>query len=105
MKKRAFISLIVFVVGLGVTAAATAKGAHALAMSGMVSAVDPKAKTFFLKDEKGKETPITWTAATKVRGGKLKDGERVNVSVFQKDGKNVATTIRIASATRTAKAS
>jgi cold shock CspA family protein len=98
MRKMALISLISFAIALGVASAATAKGAHAMPMSGTVSALDQKAKTFSLKDEKGKETPITWTAATRVRGGTLKDGERVDVSVFPKDGKNVATSIRIASA-------
>jgi hypothetical protein len=104
MRKRAFVTLIAFVFALGVASAATAKGAHAMTLSGTVSALDQKAKTFSLKDEKGKATAIAWTAATKIRGGTLKDGERVDVSVFQKDGKTVATSIRIASG-RVAKAS
>jgi len=104
MKKSALVFLIVFAAALCVASAATAKSAHAVTLSGTVSAVDAKAKTFSLKDDKGKEIPITWTAATRVRGGSLKDGERANVSVLQKDGKNVATSIRIASA-KMAKAS
>jgi hypothetical protein len=105
MKKRTLVALTVFAAMLFVASVATAKSAHAMTISGTVSAVDQNAKTFSLKDARGKETPITWTAATRVRGGPLKDGERANVSVLQKDGKNVATSIRIASAKTTAKAS
>jgi cold shock CspA family protein len=104
MKNRAFVSLIAFVISTGVGSAATAKSAHAMTMSGTVSAVDQKTKTFSLKDGNGKATAITWTAATKVRGGSLKDGERVEVSILQKDGKNVATSIRVASAKTNTKA-
>jgi hypothetical protein len=104
MKKRALVALTVFAAMLCVASVATAKG-HAMTISGTVSAVDQNAKTFSLKDAKGKETPITWTAATRVRGGPLKDGERANVSVLQKDGRNVAISIRIASVKTTAKPS
>lgn len=104
MKRGAAVALIVFAAALCVASVATAKSAHAMTLSGTVSAVDAKTKTFSLKDANGKETAITWTAATQVRGGSLKDGERANVSVLQKDGKNVATSIRIASA-KMAKAS
>jgi Cu/Ag efflux protein CusF len=105
MKKRALVVLIALVAALGTAYAASAKSAHAMTMSGVVSAVDQKTKTFSLKDGQGKETTITWTAATRVRGGVLKNGERVDVSVFQKDGKNVATSIRISSAKTAAKTS
>ncbi|HEV8610058.1 MAG TPA: hypothetical protein VGS98_08325 [Thermoanaerobaculia bacterium] len=105
MKQSALVALIVFAAALCVASVATAKSAHAMTISGTVSAVDAKAKTFSLKDAKGKEIPITWTAATRVRGGSLRDGERANVGFLQKDGKNVATSIRIASAKMVAKAS
>lgn len=101
MKKTVWISMLAFVVAIGVASVSTAKGnrgIHAMTMSGTVSSVDQSAKTFSLKAKDGKETPISWTAATKVRGGSLKDGERVDVSVFPKDGKNIATSIRISPA-------
>lgn len=104
MKKTALFALIAFAATVAVASAATAKSAHATTISGTVSAVDQKTKTFSLKDANGKQTSITWTAATRVRGGTLKDGQRVDVSVFEKDGRNVATSIRIASA-KMAKAS
>jgi P pilus assembly chaperone PapD len=104
MKKTALVASIALSAVLCVASVAMAKSAHAMTMSGTLTAVDAKTKTFSLKDANGKQTPVTWTAATKVRGGSLKDGERANVSVLQKDGKYVATSIRIASA-KMAKAS
>ncbi len=106
MKKTAWLSLIAFVLAIGVASTSMAKGKnHAMTMEGTVSSVNQSAKTFSLKDKAGKATSISWTAATKVRGGALKDGERANVSVLTKDGKNIATSIRIASAKMVAKAS
>ena len=104
MKKTVLLSMIAFVLAIGVASVSSAKGNHAMAMSGTVSVVDQNAKTFSLKGKDGKETSISWTAATKVRGGALKDGEKVDVSVFPKDGKNIATSIRISPA-KVAKAS
>jgi hypothetical protein len=105
MRKRAFVFSIAMVVALGIASAAAAKGAHATTMTGTVSAVDQKAKTFSLKTDAGSETPITWTSATRVRGGTLKDGDHARVSILQKDGKNVATSIRISSAKTASKTS
>ena len=104
MKKTAWVSLLALVLSFGVASVSTAKGNHAMTMSGTVSSVDQSAKTFSLKSTSGKETAISWTTATKVRGGELKDGERVDVSVLPKDGKNIATSIRISPA-KVAKAS
>jgi len=107
MRKRASIFSIAMVLALGIASAAAAatKGAHATTMTGTVSAVDQKAKTFSLKTDAGSETPITWTSATRVRGGALKDGDHARVSILQKDGKNVATSIRISSAKTASKTS
>lgn len=104
MKKAVWVSLLAFVISVCVASVTTAKGNHAMTMTGTVSSVDQSAKTFSLQTKDGKQTAISWTAATKVRGGSLKDGERVDVSVLAKDGKNVATSIRISPA-KMAKAS
>jgi len=104
MKKTIRLSMIALVFAVGIASVSTAKGNHAMTMSGTVSSVDQQAKTFALKTTDGKTTAISWTAATTVRGGSLKDGERVDVSVFPKDGKNIATSIRISPA-KVAKAS
>ena len=104
MKKTIRLSMIALVLAVGIASVSTAKGNHAMTMSGTVSSVDQQAKTFALTTTDGKTTAIAWTAATKVRGGSLKDGERVDVSVFPKDGKNIATSIRVSPA-KVAKAS
>ena len=104
MKKTIRLSMIALVFVIGIASVSSAKGNHAMTMSGTVSSVDQQAKTFALKTTDGKTTAISWTAATKVRGGSLKDGERVDVSVFPKDGKNIATSIRVSPA-KVAKAS
>ena len=104
MKKTVWVSLLALVLSTCVASVSTAKGNHAMTMTGTVSSVDQTAKTFSLQTKDGKQTAISWTAATKVRGGELKDGERVDVSVFAKDGKNLATSIRISPA-KVAKAS
>lgn len=104
MKKTIWVTLFALVLMTCVASVSTAKGNHAMTMTGTVSSLDQSAKTFSLQTKDGKQTAISWTAATKVRGGELKDGERVDVSVFAKDGKNLATSIRISPA-KVAKAS
>lgn len=104
MKRTVWVSLLALVISVCVASVSTAKGNHAMTMTGTISSLDQSGKTFSLKSSDGKETAISWTDATKVRGGELKDGERVNVSVFPKDGKNIATSIRISPA-KVAKAS
>lgn len=104
MRKIVRLSLIALVFAIGLASVATAKGNHAMTMTGTVSSLDQSAKRFALKTADGKTTAISWTAATKVRGGSLKVGEHVDVSVFPKDGKNIATSIRVSPA-KVAKAS
>jgi uncharacterized protein DUF5666 len=104
VKKTIRLSMIALVFAVGIASVSSAKGNHAMTMSGTVSSLDQNAKTFALKTTDGKTTTISWTAATTVRGGSLKDGERVDVSVFPKDGKNIATSIRVSPA-KVAKAS
>ena len=103
MKKTVWVSLLALMISVCVASVSTAKGNHAMTMTGTVSSVDKSAKTFSLETKDGKQTAISWTPATKVHGA-LKDGEHVDVSVLPKDGKNVATSIRISPA-KVAKAS
>ena len=104
MKRTVWVSLLALMISVCVASVSTAKGNHAMTMTGTVSSVDKSAMTFSLETKDGKQTPISWTSATKVHGGALKDGEHVDVSVLPKDGKNVATSIRISPA-KVAKAS
>ena len=78
---------------------------HGFALTGRVSRLDRARLTFAVRDSAGKETPLSWTAATKVSGGDLKLGEIVTLRYLDKDAKHIATTIRVnAPATPTASA-
>ncbi len=68
---------------------------HANAISGTVARIDQAAKTFVVKTASGKETALVRTAATKVNGDQLKIGDRVAVRWLERDGKKIATSVRI----------
>src|SRR5438105_847906 len=68
---------------------------HGYALSGTVARVDAAAKTFVVRGAGGRETALVRTDATKVRGGVLKVGDRVAVRWLERDGKKVATSVRI----------
>ena len=67
---------------------------HGHAMKGTVSSVDMAAKTFVLKAG-GKDTTVSWSDATAVTGGQLKDGETVEVRSVDRNGAHMATAIKI----------
>ena len=82
---------------------------HGNALSGTVTRVDRVAKTFVVRAANGKETTLVRTDATRVQGETLKVGDRVAVRWLEKDGKKIATSVRIepaalAAATPTASA-
>jgi hypothetical protein len=66
---------------------------HGNSLSGMVVRVDAAAKTFVVRGGAG-ETTLVRTNATHVRG-ELKPGDRVAVRWLEKDGKKIATSVRI----------
>ena len=68
---------------------------HGLSVSGTVEHVDPAAKTFVVRSGSGRTTTLVRTAATKVNGEGLKPGDRVAVRYLERDGKKVATSIRV----------
>ena len=69
--------------------------AHGLSVSGTVVSVDGAAKKMTVKTTAGKQVPLVWTGATKTAGGSVKTGVKVTVRYLEKDGKNIATSIRI----------
>jgi hypothetical protein len=82
---------------------------HGLSVSGTVTRTDEVAKTFIVRTGAGKETTLSRTSATKLNGAGLKAGDRVAVRYLERDGKKIATSIRVeppavASATPTAPA-
>src|SRR5262249_55238225 len=64
-------------------------------LTGTVSSVDEKQKSFVVKNMAGKETRLVWTAATTIVGGTLKPGEKATVRYLDKDGKHIATTVSL----------
>ena len=68
---------------------------HGYSLSGTITRVDEAAKTFVVKTVAGKETALVRTTATKVNGEALKAGDRVAVRWLERDGKKIATSIRI----------
>jgi hypothetical protein len=82
---------------------------HGLSVSGTVARTDDVAKTFSVRTAAGKETTLSRTSATKLNGAGLKAGDHVAVRYLERDGKKIATSIRVeppavASATPTASA-
>ena len=69
--------------------------AHGLSVTGTVVSVDGTAKKMTVKTSAGKQVPLVWTGATKTAGGAVKAGVRVTVRYLEKEGKNIATSIRI----------
>ncbi len=103
-----FLMVAVLAVAGSMYAAGTTKTkvirSHGKQSYGTVSAVDDSGKSFTLKS-KGADQTIYWTEGTKVQGGTLKTDERVTVRWMEKDGKKIATSIRIAPAKAAAKKS
>jgi hypothetical protein len=67
---------------------------HGHELKGTVSAYDEATKALKVKDAAGKEHEFLLTTATVVKGT-IKVGEKATVRYMIKDGKNVATSIRI----------
>jgi hypothetical protein len=68
---------------------------HGLSVTGTVVSVDSAAKKMTVKTSAGKQVPLVWTGATKTAGGTVKAGAKVTVRYLEKEGKNIATSIRI----------
>lgn len=68
---------------------------HGLSVTGTVASLEETAKRMVVKTPAGKQIPLVWTAATKTVGGSVKAGAKVTVRYLEKDGKNIATSIRI----------
>src|SRR5215475_2787114 len=68
---------------------------HGLSVSGVIAKTDDDAHTFVVRTSSGKETSLHRTAATKLNGRDLKSGDRVSVRYLERDGKKIATSIRV----------
>lgn len=70
---------------------------HGYSLAGVVVRVDVVAKTFAVRSNAGTETTLVRTTATRVQGEHLKPGDRVAVRFLEKDGKKIATSVRVES--------
>jgi len=68
---------------------------HGFSVTGTVASVEEAGKKMVVKTALGKQVALVWTGATKTVGGSVKAGVRVTVRYLEKDGKNIATSIRI----------
>jgi hypothetical protein len=68
---------------------------HGYSLTGVVVRVDPAAKTFAVRSSAGTETTLVRTSATRVQGDELRAGDRVAVRFLEKDGKKIATSVRV----------
>ena len=67
---------------------------HAHALDGRVVSVVPS-RSFVVKTPAGEESTLVLTGATHLSGGPLKPGGRVAVRYIVREGKKVATSIRV----------
>jgi hypothetical protein len=71
---------------------------HGYSLAGVIVRVDAVAKTFAVRSGSGTETTLVRTSATRVQGDALKPGDRVAVRFLEKDGKKIATSVRVENA-------
>ena len=95
--KKSFVVFTAILCFVAFALTASAKGRykmHGRNSAGTISSVDDTGKSFVLKSGKT-DTTIYWTDATKVTGGTVKADERVVVRWMEKDGKKIATSVKI----------
>ena len=98
--RRLLAGLAVFALASISSAAAPTKTpthprSHGFSVTGVVVRVDVVAKTFSVQSQTGAETTLVRTSATRIQGNALRPGDRVAVRYMEKDGKKIATSVRI----------
>jgi hypothetical protein len=68
---------------------------HGNSLSGTVARVDTRANTFVVRGSSGVETTLVRTTATRIQGAGLSPGDRVAVRWLEKDGRKIATSVRV----------
>jgi len=93
---RSLVALSVLPLLLLAQAVAPSKAkVHGFSLSGTVDRLDEAKKTLVVRNASGKETSLVWTNATNVISGKLAVGQAVTLKYLDRDGKHIATSIRI----------
>jgi hypothetical protein len=94
MRNLAALALLPLLLAAQAVAPSKAK-VHGFSLSGTVVRIDEGKKTLAVRNAGGKETTLAWTNATNVFGGKLAVGQPVTLKYLDRDGKHIATSIRI----------
>jgi ribosomal protein L16/L10AE len=68
---------------------------HGFSVAGVVARTDEAAHTFVVRTSAGKETSLVRTTATRLNGKALASGDHVAVRYLERDGKKIATSIRV----------
>ena len=68
---------------------------HGNSISGTIARIDGHAGTFVVRTTTGSETTLVRTRATHVPTEGLRTGDRVAVRWLEKDGKKIATSVRV----------
>lgn len=88
------IPALLFAAGVALAEPSNSKS-HANTLSGTVASVDSPGKILVVRDGQGRETRVVWTGATHMSGGTLKTGEKVTVRWLPRDGKKIATVVKV----------
>jgi len=95
MKKFFAVSLAVMLCLSAIALAAdNDKGMQGTTLQGTITKVSAADKTMTVRDNSGNETTVFWDESTKISGD-LKEGSAVSLTVADKDGKKVASTISV----------
>lgn len=64
-------------------------------VKGTVVQLDADQKSFVLRDDSGGTGTVFWDSSTSLVGGEPKEGQEIELSTVNRDGKVVATSIRV----------
>jgi hypothetical protein len=95
LRKALFATVLLLVAAAFFADTPSKSKAHGLSVTGTVVSVDATVRKMTVKTSAGKQVPLVWTGATKTAGGTVKPGVKVTVRYLEKEGKNIATSIRI----------
>jgi len=98
MRRLPLLLLFAAALATGVARGATAPEkpkSHGNSLSGTIARVDALANTFVVRATTGAETTLVRTKATRIQGPGLSPGDHVAVRWLEKDGRKIATSVRV----------
>jgi hypothetical protein len=95
MRKSGGLAISALAVIASLSATPNKAKVHGFDLSGTVIGMDQSRKTLIVQTPFGKQTKLTWTAATTIVGSPLAVGQTVTLRYLDKDGKHIVTSIRV----------